>query len=387
MQMRIAVESSHDVAGWLARRARADGRVLSPAKLHALLFLALGQFAAAGRGRLMPAMFVVTDMGPRAPDLLRIDAATLAIQPLPPLVERFMDTVWAGLGALELDRLNALIGGLETWRLARDGGLGAEVPLDVLARELRGLSERTRRGMTAAAATEIERRAARGNPPPSIPSPTTPQEAGKSAGSTPPMDAGTSAPAIPTSGTPGRPARWAPARRVSRAEVADRLVGRPGGLPADEPPTSRPETIAAELLAGAGRRAPPPAAGRIRSSGSARADRRRSAAADGDAIADAGGRDDKAALDDRAARALVRALLRDRRRQTGRIRGAGAGKAVAADPWRPERLRHIGRAEAEASRQRKAEGPTIGDALADTMGDLADLTRPRRTTRVFAPRR
>ncbi|MFD0389502.1 hypothetical protein ACFQ4K_19675 [Tistrella bauzanensis] len=212
MQMRIAVESSHDVAGWLARRARADGRVLSPAKLHALLFLALGQFAAAGRGRLMPAMFVVTDMGPRAPDLLRIDAATLAIQPLPPMVERFMDTVWAGLGALELDRLNALIGGLETWRLARDGGLGTEVPLDVLARELRGLSERTRRGMTAAAATEIERRAARGNPPPSIPSPSMPQEAVKTVGSTPP---------------------WTPARRrrpsPPAAHQAVRRAGRPRG--------------------------------------------------------------------------------------------------------------------------------------------------------------
>ncbi|MFD0389503.1 hypothetical protein ACFQ4K_19680 [Tistrella bauzanensis] len=58
---------------------------------------------------------------------------------------------------------------------------------------------------------------------------------------------------------------------------------------------------------------------------------------------------------------------------------------MTADPWRPERLRHIGRAEAEASRQRKAEGPTIGDALADTMGDLADLTRPRRTTGCSRP--
>ncbi|HAE48310.1 MAG TPA: hypothetical protein DCK97_12900, partial [Tistrella mobilis] len=158
--MRIAVESSHDVAGWLMQRARNDGRVLAPAKLHALLFLALGQFAAAGRGRLMPAVFVVTDVGPRAPDLLRVDAATLKLRPLPQVVERFMETVWAGLGSLELDRLNALIGGLETWRLARDGGIGSEIELDMLGRELRGLSERTRSGMSAAAAAEIERRAA-----------------------------------------------------------------------------------------------------------------------------------------------------------------------------------------------------------------------------------
>ncbi|MAD38496.1 MAG: hypothetical protein CMO30_27845 [Tistrella sp.] len=349
--MRIAVESSHDVAGWLMQRARNDGRVLAPAKLHALLFLALGQFAAAGRGRLMPAVFVVTDVGPRAPDLLRVDAATLKLRPLPQVVERFMETVWAGLGSLELDRLNALIGGLETWRLARDGGIGSEIELDMLGRELRGLSERTRSGMSAAAAAEIERRAARDRVPPPLP-PAQPQV------KLPPVPQGlTSAGDVPPAGSPGRPARWEPSRRVRRDEVADRIVGRPGAAPAEAPRARRPDGLAAEIAAAARKRPLPQPMAQPRP---------QMAGPDG--------------LDPRAARALVRALLRDRRRAETPRHAAD----VAPTPWHPERLRHIGRAEAEASRLISADGPTLADALG---ADLPGLTRPRRQTRVFAPRR
>ena len=163
--------------------------------------------------------------------------------------------------------------------------MGSDIELDMLGRELRGLSERTRSGMSAAAAAEIERRAARDRVPPPLP-PAQPQV------KLPPVPQGlTSAGDVPPAGSPGRPARWEPSRRVRRDEVADRIVGRPGAAPAEAPRARRPDGLAAEIAAAARKRPLPQPMAQPRP---------QMAGPDG--------------LDPRAARALVRAL------RVGRVR-------------------------------------------------------------------
>jgi hypothetical protein len=60
-----AVRSTLDVALWLLTRADFAGERLQPQKLQRLMYLAQAHYAGNGRGgKLMPATFLATDLGP-----------------------------------------------------------------------------------------------------------------------------------------------------------------------------------------------------------------------------------------------------------------------------------------------------------------------------------
>lgn len=129
-----AVESVFDVASWFVDTALNNNEYLQPQKLHRLLFLAQAYYAVTTKGRrLMPAVFVASEMGPIEPNLY-----TAFSKGRPDMevnlfmadgVEEFLDTIWRRFGHHSADRLTQMTKATTAYRAARKLGLRAEITL------------------------------------------------------------------------------------------------------------------------------------------------------------------------------------------------------------------------------------------------------------------
>ena len=132
-----ATDSTIDVAIWLLDRASAEDSYLQPQKLQRLLYLAQGYYAREYYGRkLMPATFIVHDMGPVEPTVFRLFEAgrpQIGFVAPPAEVKTFLEIVWRRFGGHTVDRLNALIGGQALYRETSSRGQGEEIPFDEMA--------------------------------------------------------------------------------------------------------------------------------------------------------------------------------------------------------------------------------------------------------------
>jgi uncharacterized phage-associated protein len=135
--MPAAVESVFDIAFWFVDTALNDNEYLQPQKLHRLLFLAQGYYAAMNKGRkLMPSVFVASEMGPIEPNLY---AAFSKGRPdiefnlfLPEGVEEFLTTIWRRFGHHSADRLTAMTKATPAFKEARLRGLRGEIPIEAM---------------------------------------------------------------------------------------------------------------------------------------------------------------------------------------------------------------------------------------------------------------
>jgi len=131
-----AVESAIDVALWFLNRASAEDNYIQAQKLQRLLYIAQGCYAQENYGRkLMPATFVTHDMGPVEPNVYRVfEAGRPQIDYLAPAaeVEDFLERIWRRFGIHPVDRLNALVIGQSAYQKALGGGIGEEIPHDLI---------------------------------------------------------------------------------------------------------------------------------------------------------------------------------------------------------------------------------------------------------------
>jgi uncharacterized phage-associated protein len=129
-----AVESAFDVAFWFNDTALNNNEYLQPQKLHRLMFLAQAYYAAMHKGRrLMPAVFVASEMGPIEPNLY-----TAFSKGRPDMevnlfmadgVEEFLDTIWRRFGHHSADRLTQMTKATLAYKAARKLGVRAEITL------------------------------------------------------------------------------------------------------------------------------------------------------------------------------------------------------------------------------------------------------------------
>jgi len=127
-----AVESAFDVAFWFNDTALNNNEYLQPQKLHRLMFLAQAYYAVMNKGRrLMPAVFVASEMGPVEPNVY-----TAFSKGRPDMevnlfmadgVEEFLDTIWRRFGHHSADRLTRMSKATLAYRAARKLGLRAEI--------------------------------------------------------------------------------------------------------------------------------------------------------------------------------------------------------------------------------------------------------------------
>ncbi len=145
--MPAAVDSAFDVAFWFADTALNHNEYLQPQKLHRLMFLAQAYYAVLNKGKkLMPAVFVASDMGPVEPNLY---AAFSKGRPdidinlfMPEDVEEFLDIVWRRFGHYSADRLSRMTKATPAYKNAAKRGKRAEIPLKEMVRAF-GKAEET----------------------------------------------------------------------------------------------------------------------------------------------------------------------------------------------------------------------------------------------------
>ena len=127
-----AVESTIDIAFWFLNRASAEDSYLQPHKLQRLLYLAQGYYAQEHYGRkLMPATFVVHDLGPIEPNVFRLfeeGRPSIVFVAPPPEVEDFLERIWRRFNGHAVDRLNAMILEQPAYKTAVLAGEGEEIP-------------------------------------------------------------------------------------------------------------------------------------------------------------------------------------------------------------------------------------------------------------------
>ena len=128
---RPAVDNVVDVALWFTEQARKDDLYLQPQKLHRLLYLAQGYYAAAFAGRkLMPATFVAQETGPIEPNVYRLfDGRRPDIDPKPlkPEVENFLTRLWRKHAHHSTEYLNEGVATHTPFRMALRRGAGEEL--------------------------------------------------------------------------------------------------------------------------------------------------------------------------------------------------------------------------------------------------------------------
>lgn len=135
-----AVNSAFEIAFRILSRAHQDSVHLQPQKLHCLLLLAQGFFAARYGGRpLMPAVFVVDPRGPIEPNIYAAfsrGCPDLDLERSPPseAVDHLLEGLWRRFGRLPSGALVDLVRNLPAWRAAAENGERCEIPLPALAK-------------------------------------------------------------------------------------------------------------------------------------------------------------------------------------------------------------------------------------------------------------
>lgn len=118
--MRVGVSSSFDVALWFLARAEREQTPLPPGKLHGLLFYAQAYYAGVTKGRrLMPSVFVATEVGPRDPNLYRLfenGIPAVETDPVPEAVARFLERIWFEFGPVPPSEISRSISESAIWR-------------------------------------------------------------------------------------------------------------------------------------------------------------------------------------------------------------------------------------------------------------------------------
>lgn len=136
-----AVNTAFEIAFRILSRAHQDSIHLQPQKLHCLLLLAQGCFAARYGGRpLMPAVFVADPRGPIEPNVhaaFSRGCPDLDIERAAPneAVETLLEGLWRRFGPLPAAALVELVQGLPACREAANSGERSEIPLPALARD------------------------------------------------------------------------------------------------------------------------------------------------------------------------------------------------------------------------------------------------------------
>jgi len=135
--MPAALDSAFDVAFWFADTALNDNEYLQPQKLHRLMFLAQAYYAILNkRNKLMPAVFVASEMGPIEPNIYaafskgRPDVEVTLF--MPEGVEEFLDTIWRRFGHFSADRLTKMTKATAAFKEAYAKGKRAEITLDAM---------------------------------------------------------------------------------------------------------------------------------------------------------------------------------------------------------------------------------------------------------------
>jgi uncharacterized phage-associated protein len=135
--MPAAVDSVFDVAFWFADTALNNNEYLQPQKLHRLMFLAQAYFAVAHSGkRLMPAVFVASEMGPIEPNTYaafskgRPDIETNLF--LPEEVESLLENIWRRFGHMSAERLTRMTKATPAYKQSVERGRRAVISLDAM---------------------------------------------------------------------------------------------------------------------------------------------------------------------------------------------------------------------------------------------------------------
>ena len=133
-----AAKTTFDIADWYMERARAENTHLQPRKLHCLLFLAQGHFAAAYEGRrLMPSVFIVDHAGPMDPNIYRAyenGRPDVAKTGLDETTEVFLDAIWRQYGGADAGALNEIISEFGADEPAVGNADGDELDIDAMCR-------------------------------------------------------------------------------------------------------------------------------------------------------------------------------------------------------------------------------------------------------------
>jgi len=132
-----AVDNVMDVALWFAEQARREDIYLQPQKLHRLLYLAHGYYAAAFAGRkLMPASFIAQETGPVEPNVFRVFEGRrpdIDLRPLKPEVENFLTRIWRKYAHHSTEYLNETVATHTPFRMALRRGVGEELAHKAIA--------------------------------------------------------------------------------------------------------------------------------------------------------------------------------------------------------------------------------------------------------------
>jgi len=140
-----AVSSSFDIASWFLEESKKQRAYLSPLKIQRMLYLAQAFFAGNHDGRaLMPAVFVVSEVGPIEPNLFRVfehEPPTVSVRELEPEIDQFLHSIWKKYGGRPVDALSRLVTLDPAYQEADSGGLGNVVELDMMKRHFGSLND------------------------------------------------------------------------------------------------------------------------------------------------------------------------------------------------------------------------------------------------------
>ena len=132
-----AMGTAIDVAAWLLERARSEDMYLQPQKLQRLLYCAQACYAHEYQGRrLMPAAFVVHELGPVEPNIFRLFEAgrpNVVIDMPPPEIETFLERVWRRFARNSVERLTTLVTASPAYREIAARGDGEIIPFAIVA--------------------------------------------------------------------------------------------------------------------------------------------------------------------------------------------------------------------------------------------------------------
>jgi uncharacterized phage-associated protein len=132
-----AVRSTLDVALWLMARADSAVERLQPDKLQRLLYLAQAHYAGAHEGaKLMPAVFLATELGPLEPNifyLLQGGEPKMVYADPSGAVEEFLMGLWDRYGPRPAEDLLTTIAADGAYALALKAGRNTEITPEIMS--------------------------------------------------------------------------------------------------------------------------------------------------------------------------------------------------------------------------------------------------------------